>query len=157
MEENKITWSAFEYEHKEKNNDWFWALGIIIVAGALTSLIYGNYFFAMLLIIGGVLMGYFAKKAPGITDYELNEKGFKIKNRLFPYESIKSFWVQVDSEKNLKPTLFIRSSRMFMPILSVPIEPYHGEKIRAMILAHNIAEEEIKEHPSEKIMDALGF
>ena len=66
MEENKITWSAFEYEHKEKNNDWFWALGIIIVAGALTSLIYGNYFFAMLLIIGGVLMGYFAKKTPRI-------------------------------------------------------------------------------------------
>ena len=155
----KVSWSAWEYEFKEQSNDWFWALGVIVVAGSIASVIFANYFFAMLLIIGGVLLGYFAKQKPGIAHYELNDKGLQIKNRIYPYKEIKAFWVQegnVDGV-DLKPMLFIKSSRLFLHIISFPIEPYHGTKIRDKMLANNIPEEEMKAHPSEKIMDFLGF
>ena len=45
MEPNrKLEWTALEYEEKERGNDWFWALGVIILASAITSFIYTNYF-----------------------------------------------------------------------------------------------------------------
>jgi len=156
----KIEWSALEYEEKERNNDWFWALGVIVVAGSITSIIFSNYFFAILLLLGGGLLAYFAIKKPETFFYELNDKGFKTKSRLYPYENIKSFWVQKESfenEKVLKPTLFVKSKRLVMPILSVPIENALGEKIKAKMLASNVIEEEMKEHPSEHIMESLGF
>ena len=152
-EKEKIEWSALEYEEKERSVDWFWALGIIVVAGSITSLIYGNYFFAILLIFSGILLGFFAIKKPEMVSYELNKKGLKIKTRLFPYESMKSFFVQTTP----KPMLFVKSSRMFMPILSMPIEDNLAEDIRSLLLSNNVQEEEMKEGPSERIMERLGF
>jgi hypothetical protein len=150
----KLEWTALEYEEKERGKDWFWALGIIVVASSITSFIYSNYFFGLLLIIGGVLLGAFAIKKPDLVFYEINEKGLKIKNRLFPYENIKSFWVKKGTEK---PVLFIKSERLFMPIISMPIKQDSAEKIRNLMLSGKVREEEMKEHMSEKIMDSLGF
>ncbi len=152
--EKKLEWIALEYEEKERGNDWFWALGVIVVAGSVASFIYGNYFFGLLLIIGGILLGVFAVKKPDLVFYELNEKGLKIKNRLYPYENIKSFWVQKEGEK---PMLFIRSERLFMPIISMPIKQNLAGEIKGFMLSNNVLEEEMKEHVSEKIMDSLGF
>ena len=155
----KLEWSALEYEEKERSRDWFWALGIIVVTSSIAAIIFGNYFFAVLLLISGLLLGFFAIKKPEMVSYELDEKGLKIKTRLYPYESIKSFWVQTDStgDSALQPTLFIKSERAFMPILSIPIENKLAENIRSMMLSKNIIEEEMREHLSEKIMEVLGF
>lgn len=149
----KIEWLALEYEHKEQTVDWFWALGVIVFATAVTSIIYENYFFAILIVIGGILLGHFSIKKPSMMDYELNEKGLKIKNRMHPYEEIKHFWVQ----KTPKPILHIESSRFFLPTLSMPIYPNIADKIRDKMMANNVMEQEIKDHPSVKIMEYLGF
>ena len=94
-----------------------------------------------------------------MIQYELNAKGLLIRNRLYPYENIKSFWVQLGAtpESNIKPMLFIHSERAFMPIITIPIEEIMAEDIHSIMLAQNIPEVEMQEHPSEKIMEALGF
>ena len=152
-EDKRLSWSALEYEEKERSRDWFWALGIIVTTGSVASVIFGNYFFAALLILSGILLGFFANKKPDTIVYELNDKGLKVENRLYPYENIKSFWVQTEN----KPTLFIKSERAFMPILLIPIDEYMAEDIHFVMLSQNVVEEEMKEHMSEKIMEALGF
>ena len=149
----KLEWSAPEYKEKERTRDWFWALGVIIVTASLTSVIFGNYFFAVLVILGGVLLGFFAIRKPEIISYEINNRGLKIKTRLYPYENIQSFWVALEKT----PMLFIKSERMFMPIISMPIDGATANDIRAIMLAQNIPEEEMREHVSEKIMEVLGF
>lgn len=154
----KLEWSALEYEEKERSADWFWALGIIVVTSAIASLIYSNYFFAILVIMGGVLLGFFAIKKPDVVFYELNEKGLKIRDRLYPYENIKAFWVQNSSaEEGIRPMVFIKSERAFMPVISVSIPPEYTTKIHTVMKDKKIPEEEMKEHASEKIMEFLGF
>src|ERR1035437_6245935 len=137
----KIEWFALEYEEKERSADWFWALGVIVVAGSVASIIFGDYFFAILLLLGGISLGFFAVKKPNMISYELGEKGLKIRGELYPYENIKSFWVQAnsDTETDLpaqtekKPTLFIKSGRFMMPIISMPIDVTQAEKIRSLM------------------------
>jgi hypothetical protein len=156
---DKLSWSALEFEEKEKSSDWFWALGIIVVTGSIAAIIFGDYFFAVLLILSGVLLGFFAVKKPDVIFYELNNKGLKIGNSLYPYENIKSFWVQINipPETNLKPALFIHSERIFMPIMMIPIDEENAQEIHSILLSKNIKEIEMKEHISEKMMEALGF
>lgn len=157
-----IQWSALEYEEKERSSDWFWALGIIVFTAGAAAIIYGNYFFATLIILSGVLLGFFATRKPELVQYELNDKGFVSHTSLYPYENIKSFWVQRetfpenDAEK-LKPILFIHTTRLFMPIILTPIENSMTVDIRNLLLENNVLEEEMKETFAEKIMEALGF
>jgi len=162
-EQNKLEWTALEYEEKERTRDWYWALGVIVVTSSLAALIFGNYFFAALIILSGILLGFFAVKKPDLVSYELNEKGLRVRTRVYPYENIQSFWVQTSREretpdgKPLRPTLFIKSERVFMPIISVPIDDAWAEDIHSIMLAQDIPEEEMREHLSEKIMESLGF
>ena len=157
--DEKIVWSALEYEEKERSHDWFWALGIIVATSSIAAIIFENYFFATLLVLSGLLLGFFAIKKPDTIIYKLNEQGLTIRNRLYPYKNIKSFWVQLDAsrETNIKPILFIHSERAFMPILSIPIDETMAEDVHSVMLSQNIAEVEMKEHASEKIMEVLGF
>ena len=149
----RLEWTAFEYEERERSPDWFWALGIIVATGSIAAIIFSDYFFAVLIILSGLLLGFFAMRKPDLVSYELNSKGLRIRNRLYPYENIKSFWVQVE----IKPILFINSQRVFMPIIAIPIKENMAEDIHSILLAQNVVEKEMKEHPSEKIMEALGF
>jgi hypothetical protein len=103
--------------------------------------------------LSGLLLGFFAVKKPDMVHYELNTKGLLIRNRLYPYSNIKSFWVQVGA----KPILFIHTERAFMPIITIPIEETMAEDIHSVMLSQNVEEVEMKEHPSEKIMEVLGF
>ena len=151
---SKLNWSALEYEEKERGNDWFWALGIIIFAGSITSFIYGNFFFGLLLIIGGVLIVVFSLKKPDLVFYELNEDGLEIKNRLYPYGNIKAFWIEINTDI---PTLFIKSERMFAPVLSIPIKIELANEIREFLIHGEVKEEKMEEHVSHKIMNSLGF
>jgi hypothetical protein len=52
---------------------------------------------------------------------------------------------------------FIHSERAFMPVLSLPINIDIAEDIHSIMTSKEIAEVEMKEHPSEKIMELLGF
>ncbi|MDQ3076124.1 MAG: hypothetical protein M3Q34_03270 [bacterium] len=151
--EEKIEWLAPQYEHKQQSVDWFWALGIIIVATTIASIILENYFFAILILIGGTLLWHFSIIKPAMVDYELNQKGFKIKNRMHPYENIKHFWVQ----KGQNPILHVQSERFFLPTLSIPIYPNIADKIRDKMISKGVIEQEIPEHPSVKVMEYLGF
>ena len=58
----KLEWSALEYEEKDRSSDWFLALGIIVVCSSVAAFIFENYFFAALLLLSGVLLGFFAIK-----------------------------------------------------------------------------------------------
>jgi hypothetical protein len=44
-----------------------------------------------------------------------------------------------------------------MPVITIPIQKIMAEDIRAIFLSQDIPETPMKEHPSEKIMEILGF
>jgi hypothetical protein len=163
--DTRLAWSALEYEEKERSPDWFWALGITVMTASITAIIFQSYFFAGLLVLAGLLLAFFAIKKPDTIFYELNEYGLKIGNRLYPYENIKSFWVQsplfskkpLPGQPELRPAFFVHVERIFMPVLSIPIGEALAEDIHSRMLVHDVAEIEMKEHPADVIMELLGF
>src|SRR5262245_39434852 len=140
----KVQWSALEYEEKERDRNWFWTLGVIVFTSAAAALIYGNYFFAGFLVLSGILLAFFAIRKPELVHYELNQKGFAVESRLYPYENIKAFWVQRSASEPevLKPMLFIHSERIFMPIVVVHTHDDMADHIRTYLLDKKIPEEE---------------
>jgi hypothetical protein len=52
---------------------------------------------------------------------------------------------------------FVKSDRIFIPVIAIPIDEDMTEKIHSIMTKKNVPEEKMVEHPSLKIMDFLGF
>lgn len=154
MQKQQLEWNAFEHEHIEKTSDWFWVLGIIAIAGAVVSIIFNNILFAITIIIGAFVVSINANKKPNKINFKINNRGVIINNTMHLFSSLESFWVKDDEEN--KPKLLIKSKKLLMPHIVIPIEGVSPEDVRNFLLEY-LNEEEDDEPLTQKIMEFFGF
>lgn len=118
----KFTWQGTEHEHMEKTVDWYWGLGIVIVTGIIISIVSKNYLFAVLLVLGGSLLAKYANDVPHPVTVEISQRGIKLNDDLYTYETIVSFWMYQDAKQ--KNQLLIVTGRKILPqrIVTLPAE-----------------------------------
>jgi hypothetical protein len=153
MTEPIIGWSAPEHYHYEKSSDWYWAVGIITATAAVLAFIFGQIIFGIFIIVAAVTLCLHAATNPRLVRYEINDRGIVVNNVLYPFLSLESFWIDT---LHPEPKILIKSQKMFMPIISVPIEEVDPEDVRTILL-HYIAETEHIEPFTQKLLEVLGF
>jgi len=151
----QLEWQAFEHEHIHKSSDWFWALGIIAIAGAVTAIIFSNILFAILILVGAFTLGMLAVKRPSRVNFRISERGVVIGSKMHPYSSLESFWVE-DEEEHALPKLLIKSKKLLVPHIVIPIDHISPSDVRDY-LSQYLAEEEDSESLAQKIMEFFGF
>lgn len=152
--EPRIIWQIEEYSHREKGPDWFWALGVVALAGAAIAVIYHDTFFAVFIIISAVMLGYFAARPPEIMEVAISDEGISVKNILYLFEKIKGFAVE---EHDLGNRLILETERVLAPIFSIPLPATLDTDSLAELLRTKIVEKPLKEKASHRIMEHLGF
>lgn len=148
-----LRWSAYEHEHIERGSDWFWALGIIAVSAALTSILLGNVLFAVLIVVAAATIGLIANHPPQLHEFELTEKGIRTGVTMHPYENIISFWVDEEVDE---PVLLIDTIAFMAPNLIIPLGETKPEVVREFLsqYAHEVP---MKEPLAHKVMEFFGF
>jgi len=152
--EPRITWKIEEYAHRDKGPDWFWALGVIAIAGASIAVIYHNTLFAIFIAIAALILGVYAARKPEIIDIAISDSGIKIRTYFYPYEKIKSFGIDEYPAGN---HLIIETTRVVAPVISISLPLTIDADGLAALLRTKIPEKEHAEHLSHKIMEHLGF
>jgi len=149
-----IEWEAYEYEHKERSQDWFWAVGIVTVAIIIAAIIFGNIIFAILILIAVFALSLFINRPPHEIHIAIDERGIIKENVRYPYETLRSFWI--DGE-HPHPRILVRSEKMLMPIIIVPLpEDIDEDDIRTVLLDH--LPEEFHDIPFvERVLEYIGF
>ena len=66
-----LEWQGREYDHSLKGADWYWALGIVAIAGVVASVLFGNYLLALLIIIAAVSLALHAAQEPPMHRFRL--------------------------------------------------------------------------------------
>ena len=148
-----ISWDAPEHLHTEKNNDWYWAVGIITITIAALAIILNNVIFAIFIIVAAFALVVHAAKKPRIIHIEINDRGIVIDKVLYPFLTLESFWIDAHEEI---PKIILKSHKVFMPFITVHIEEVDREHVRDILLNY-IAETEHIEPLSQKIMERFGF
>ena len=154
MPEATIRWSAYEHEFIERADDWFWALGIVAVCVALTSILFSNVLFAILVIVAAFTIGIVARMPPELIEFELSERGIRIGGTLHRYDEIISFWVE--DEHDAGPLLLVDTIKFMAPNLIIPIEGVEPAAVRAF-LQERVEEVPMKEPISHKILEFFGI
>ncbi len=153
-EKISLKWEAFEYHYSEKSADWFWALGIIAISIAVTSILFNNLLFALFILLGAFVLAVYAKRIPLVVNFEINDRGIKAGRAFYKYKDIEGF--RIADEENEHPKLLIKSDTITMPLVAIPI---HKEDVGYIknYLDSLIPEEDLHEPLSQKVMEYLGF
>jgi len=153
--QEELYWEAEEFEYIHKTNDWYWAVGIIAGAIAIGSIIYENLLFAIFIIIASVALVMQSARKPILLKIRLNTRGITIGNKLYPFNTLESFWIE-KTEDIEKDTLIIKSRKVAMPYIVVPVKETEAITIERY-LSDFLEEEELHEPLAQKIMERLGF
>ncbi len=150
----QLSWQAPEYIHSPRTSDWYWTVGIITGALAVTSIIFGNYLLALLLIISVFALTLFSFREPLILSIEITDKGLRINKELHSYTTFSSFGIDEGIHGN--PRLFLTSKKMLSPETILPLPEEGIDDIREALKNH-LTETEVKENPARLILERLGF
>ena len=148
-----LRWSAYEHEHIERGSDWFWALGVIAVCAALTSILFSNILFALVILVAAGTIALIAQHPPELHEFEISEKGIRPGQTFHPYENIISFWVETEVGE---PTLLVDTTAFMAPNLIIPLGETDSEAIRTY-LSERVEEVPMQEPLTHKILEVFGL
>lgn len=149
-----LSWSALEYDYITKSSQWYWAVGILTLALVTVAVLIQSFLFAIFIVLTGFTIALYGAKRPRIIDFSLTHRGIQIAERLYLYDTLKSFWIHYDPPR--KKEIDIISKKMLMPHITIPLGSTDPNKARA-ILVRTLKEEESQESLSEIIAKYLGF
>ena len=159
MKDQYISWLAPSHEHREHTGDWYWAVGIIIVALAVAFFITGNILFSFILIIGGGMIFYHQKHPPTFLEHEISRKGIRVGDVLYTWDTLEAFWIQEEQETRsglIGAKLLLVSQKQFMPQIVVPLDNAPLEDVRHL-LSRMLHEVHQKEPITNRIARMLGL
>src|SRR6185369_6904786 len=136
-----ISWDAPEHLYVEKNNDWYWAVGIITITAATLAIIFNNIVFGILILVMAFALVVHAAKKPKIIHIEINDRGIVIDNTLYPFLTIESFWIDAHE---FPPKILLKSHKTFMTLVTIYIEEVDPEKVREIRLKYIVETEMIE-------------
>lgn len=147
-------WQAEGYLFEEKSSDWYWALGIIAVAGAIASVLFGNIILALLVLVAAGTLALSTLKQPRMHTFSITEEGVMIDDTLYDYDSIISFSVLEYIDPKLPPALSLRTHKLLAPHLIIPIVGPDPLEIYEFFVEH-IEEGKHDESIVDRVIDLL--
>lgn len=151
--QSPLHWEAYEYEPRDKSSDWFWAVGILTVAIAITSIIFNNILFAIVILIGGFSLTIYTARKPDIIEVTIDDRGIQLDKYFYPYRTMESFWVENEEGS---PKILLKSQKLIMPYVVIPIEEFQPETVREYLREH-LPEVFHSESQIHKLIEYLGF
>lgn len=121
-----VTWQASEYVHHDKKFGWYLIFFVFVAVLIAVAVITHQWLtIGVFVVMAGALVVY-ANKAPRVLNYSLGDQGITIDNKLYPYNTFRSFGVIQDVAWHL---IDLEPLRRFMPRLSIMIEDDRRDQI----------------------------
>lgn len=150
----EISWDGPEHYHVDRSPDWFWMLGIVVLAFAVAMVIFGNVLFGIIILLAGGAVALLAMKGPRIITHSISVRGIRLGNDFYPYSKLSAY--RIDEEHPRGAHLLIQASDMFTPLLTFPIPEDAIDEIED-IIATKLPEEHLEEPISHRLLEILGF
>lgn len=155
MSNTNITWQAHEYKHYPKTLGWYITLvAVFVLLIAFFIIVESDFFAAVCLALICMLMIVFARQTPQRVEIELNERGIKFGNLMYPYKQLKYFWV-VNNERH--QTVNFHTSAMLNNVVILELEQQNPETVRNFLIRYLPEHHLTDETMAQRIMHRFKF
>lgn len=151
---HEITWKAAEYEHSAKDTSWYWMIGGAVIFFLILSLWQKNFFFAVFVVIAGVMVGMFGRRRPNIIDFKANDEGIGYGTRFLAYDQIEKFAVR--NRPGHLDEIIIHKKTTINPVVHIPIDEKLRERVQSL-MREKLPEIEHQESLVDAFAEWLGF
>ncbi len=130
----RISWRTPEFVYYEKSPDWYWALAIVTLALMAVAILQRDFLFGVLIVISSFAVLLYSVRRPKTVTIILSGAGVQIDDRLFSYDTLKSFWIfyRLGEEKELS----VHSDRVVAPHIKIPLGPTNPNEVREYLLSY---------------------
>ncbi|MBI4136375.1 MAG: hypothetical protein HY481_02415 [Candidatus Vogelbacteria bacterium] len=129
----QFEWETLEYEHYEKSPQWFWTVGLGGFVLILIAILTKNLLLAILILLAGFALILYGVKSPDKITVTVSRHGVQVRQRLYPFKTLRSFWVHDHPAKKIT----LRSEKAFMPHLHLPLpEDLDHEALRVFLIEY---------------------
>lgn len=149
-----LSWVALEPHFQNRSVDRQWTIGIVAGIIFVIALVLQNFLLGLLVAAAAFSLITLARQEPKELLYAVSKKGVRAGDRLYPYATVKSFWIRITDDKR---ELSIESDRFIAPMIELPIaEEVNLTNLRA-ILKKYLPEEKHEDSLINSISDYFGF
>ena len=156
MEEPILSWSAPEFEHREKTVGWYWIsiiLSLLLLAAAFWM---KNFLFGFFIIAAETLMLIWANKKPRMVEFSIRPKSLTVDGtKFYSYAEIQSFAIDDEIEGAWR-SVTIEFKKKIRSALVITIPDELAPRFRE-ILRPVIQEVPFERSLIEAIQRILGF
>lgn len=148
-----LRWQAPEYHPTERHPDWQWYVGLIAFVLIIISIIFKNFLFALIVLLGAYSLVALERKEPTWPEIEISTDGVRVGSNLYPFESVRSFWVEDNKDIDV---LILHSSRPIFPYVHIYFYEMDPMKVK-QVLKRYLPEVKPPETIMDKANDYFGF
>lgn len=147
-------WSHTESSDKKRSTDWYWALGIIAIAGSIAAFLFSNHLFGVFILLSVTVLIFLSTQNSKEQNYKITEVGIIAGDEFFSFEKLKSFWL---SDENQDFRLFLHTTKKINPVITLRFsDEEEGDEIHNA-LENFLEEKYLREPLSHQIFERLGF
>ncbi len=133
MQPLEASWEAPEFELREKGVGWYWATIIIAVLMLGAAVWQRNFLFAVLVVIGEILILVWSGKEPPMVSFRITEKGLFIGAKTHhTFADLRSFSVEPDEHLHWPVIAFVLH-RKFRPPIHIRVPQNRLAEIRGLL------------------------
>ncbi len=155
QKQHEIRWKAAEYEFIPKSTNWHTGVGIATLVLVGIALWQQNFFFAIFILIAGIMVVILGNRHPEVVEFVLNEDGCYVGGVIsYPFEKLEGFSIRERPHRS--DELILKRKTALNQLVHIPIEPEMISKVRSF-LEEYLPEEEHSPSILESITDILGF
>lgn len=148
-----FSWQASEFVHHEKAASWYVILGGGTIALSALAVLTRQWFTVIVVLAMGGALAVYAKKEPRVLNYELDDEGIRVENKLYKYDQFRAYAVFNDVAWH---SIDLDPAQRFLPRLNVMFDSQNLDTIEA-ILSEHLPRVERQPDPAEKLARLLKF
>ncbi len=144
-------WEVNEYEKHDRNKRWYVITAIVGIALLLYSVISGNYLFALIVVLFGIVLFLQDMQQPMQVSFAVTETGIVVGSTYYPFKEITNYWM-IYNPPEVKNIYFTTDS-ILRHRLQIPLLDNDPRPVREYLNQFLIEDLDQEEEP---LSDRLG-
>lgn len=143
-------WMVNEYEKHDRNKRWYVIMALVGIALLLYSVISGNYLFALIVVLFGIVLFLQDMQQPMEVSFVITEAGIVVGSTYYPFKEINKYWI-IYNPPEVK-NIYFSTNSLLKHRLQIPLLDNDPRPIREYLNQFLVEDLEQEEEPlSERL------